>query len=58
MCGYIGKISSAAINPISIEENNKRIVCRGPDETKKFQGKFNDFFSNDDPLSFNFVFNR
>ena len=58
MCGYIGRISSAAINPISIEENNKRIVCRGPDETKKFQGKFNDFFSNDDPLSFNFVFNR
>ena len=25
---------------------------------RNFQGKFNDFFSNDDPLSFNFVFNR
>ena len=58
MCGYIGKISSAAINPLSIEENNKRIICRGPDETKKFYGKFQDLFTNDDLLNFNFTFNR
>lgn len=58
MCGYIGKISSAAINPLSIEENNKRIICRGPDETKKFYGKFQDLFINDDLLNFNFTFNR
>ncbi len=58
MCGYIGKISSASINPLSIEENNKRIICRGPDETKKFYGKFQDLFTNDDLLNFNFTFNR
>ncbi len=58
MCGYIGKISKQPINNFSLQENNERIVCRGPDETVNICNKFSEIFKNDDFLNFNFIFNR
>ena len=58
MCGFIGKISYDSINVDSIKQNNKRIECRGPDESKILSNKFNQLFSNDDLLNFSFSFNR
>ena len=40
MCGYIGKISSKPTDNLTIEDNNKRIICRGPDETIKLKINF------------------
>ena len=58
MCGYIGKISNLQINNDSLENNNKRIICRGPDETININSTFSSLFKNDDQLNFNFIFNR
>lgn len=58
MCGYIGKISSKPTNNLTIEENNKRIICRGPDETINIKNQFLNLFNNNDDLYFNFIFNR
>ena len=58
MCGYIGNISYSLINPKSIEQNNKIIECRGPDEKIILNGSFSNHFKNDDILNFAFAFNR
>ena len=58
MCGYIGKISSKPTDNLTIEDNNKRIICRGPDETIKLKNQFFNLFNNNDELYFNFIFNR
>jgi asparagine synthase (glutamine-hydrolysing) len=58
VCGFIGKISFNSINTVSIENNNKVIECRGPDEKTFHSGTFNEFFNNEDILNFAFVFNR
>mgnify|MGYP003683525747 FL=1 len=58
MCGFIGKISYNSINIESIKNNNKRIECRGPDETTFLNGAFCNLFNNKDNLNFSFGFNR
>lgn len=58
MCGFIGKISFNQIDHKSIENNNEIIECRGPDEKVFLNGKFNNFFKNEDVLNFSFAFNR
>lgn len=58
MCGFIGKISFNQIDPKSIENNNEILECRGPDEKVFLNGKFNNFFKNEDVLNFSFAFNR
>lgn len=39
MCGYLGTLSTNKINTNSFIEANKLIECRGPDQTKNFDGK-------------------
>ena len=34
MCGFIGIASKEKIRSNNLESENKRIICRGPDETK------------------------
>ena len=58
MCGFLGAISEKEIDSIKHEESNKRIICRGPDECKKLQGRFKDIFNNDDSFNLDFIFNR
>ena len=54
MCGFLGKISLDSFSDEDLFDANKRIICRGPDETKFLnqnnldQGK----------IFFSFVFNR
>ena len=54
MCGFLGKISLDSFSDEDLIDANKRIICRGPDETKFLnqnnldQGK----------IYFSFVFNR
>ena len=54
MCGFLGKISLDSFSDKDLIDANKRIICRGPDETKFLnqnnldQGK----------IFFSFVFNR
>ena len=36
MCGFIGIVSKNHINNKVLEESNENIICRGPDETKKY----------------------
>ena len=52
------KISSKPTDNLTIEDNNKRIICRGPDETIKLKNQFFNLFNNNDELYFNFIFNR
>ena len=54
MCGFLGKISLDSFSDEDLFDANKRIICRGPDETK---------FLNQNNLDqgkvfFSFVFNR
>lgn len=58
MCGYIGKLSYNVINSASLNKNNERIECRGPDEKKSKDGVFDSLFGNKDKLNFHFIFNR
>lgn len=39
MCGYLGTLSVNKINTKKFIEANKLIECRGPDQTKDFDGK-------------------
>ena len=57
MCGFIGKISYDDINHEKIIQQNKKIICRGPDEKKVLSGNFSEF--NDQMnIKYSFVFNR
>jgi len=38
MCGFIGKISLDSLSHDELEEENKYIICRGPDVTKTKEG--------------------
>lgn len=58
MCGFIGKLSYDLINSDSLNKNNERIECRGPDEKKSKGGIFDNLFGNKDNLNFLFIFNR
>jgi len=58
VCGYIGKLSYNVINSASLNKNNERIECRGPDEKKSKGGVFDNLFGNKDNLNFHFIFNR
>lgn len=51
MCGFIGVASKSSIDNDSINIENERIICRGPDETKKTIIKNTDF-------NLNLIFNR
>lgn len=54
MCGFLGKISLDYFADENLVDANKRIICRGPDETKFLNQKnldHNNFY-------FSFVFNR
>jgi asparagine synthase (glutamine-hydrolysing) len=58
VCGFIGKLSYDLINSDSLNKNNERIECRGPDEKKSKGGIFDNLFGNKDNLNFLFIFNR
>lgn len=51
MCGFIGIASKEKINSSNLKSENKRIICRGPDETKYFKEENSD-------LSLELIFNR
>ena len=51
MCGFIGIASKEKINSSNLESENKRIICRGPDETKYVKEESSD-------LSLELIFNR
>lgn len=54
MCGFLGKISSDFFADENLVTANKRIICRGPDETKYLNQKNLDQAN----VYFSFVFNR
>lgn len=51
MCGFLGKIANAEFNIKELEEPNKIILCRGPDNTQTLQFKDKNLFCS-------LVFNR
>lgn len=51
MCGYIGKVTFEKINKVRINDSNKRIICRGPDNQNFTNFKLNEF-------NCSFIFNR
>ena len=51
MCGFIGVASKSSINNDALNIENERIICRGPDETKKTIIKKTDF-------NLHLIFNR
>ena len=57
MCGFTGSISLENINSSQIENENKYVECRGPDEKIIKYGNFSEYNKN---LNFNysFIFNR
>ena len=50
MCGFIGTVTEKNIKTDILSEN-KRIICRGPDETKNFK-------THDNEIKIDFLFNR
>lgn len=58
MCGFIGVISDSNLDISKEKEKNSFLVCRGPDEYKCIQGKFSDYFKNDDDNNLVYQFNR
>ena len=57
MCGYIGQISQNEINHEKLLNQNKNIICRGPDEKQHIEGNLSEF-SNRNNLYYSFIFNR
>ena len=57
MCGFIGVISDSNLD-ISKEKEKILFWLRGPDEYKCIQGKFSDYFKNDDDNNLVYQFNR
>ena len=57
MCGFIGKISNSNINTENIVECNKKIICRGPDNTTVFESRNNQINFNS-KKHYSFIFNR
>ena len=51
MCGFIGVASKSSIDNDAVNIENERIICRGPDETKKTIIKKTDF-------NLHLIFNR
>lgn len=43
MCGFIGIVSSQSVDIESLEEANKKIICRGPDNKKIYYSQENNF---------------
>ena len=57
MCGFIGTISNSNIDLDNLIECNKKIICRGPDNTTIYNSKEHKFnFSKE--KNFSFIFNR
>lgn len=57
MCGYIGQISHGSINHEKLNQQNNKIICRGPDEKKKLSGNLSEFNHNLD-IEYSVIFNR
>lgn len=57
MCGFIGKISANEINHEHLSSHNKRITCRGPDETKIQHGSLSEYNMSSN-LNYALIFNR
>ena len=57
MCGFIGKISTSNINTENIVECNKKIICRGPDNTTVFESR-NSKINFNSKKHYSFIFNR
>lgn len=51
MCGFIGKISLDNLSHDELEEENKYIICRGPDVTKTKEGNSGNY-------KYKLIFNR
>ena len=51
MCGFLGIASTDDIEEKNLLLENKRIICRGPDETQQLESKSSD-------LNLNLIFNR
>ena len=43
MCGYIGQIAQDEINHEKLLNQNKNIICRGPDEKQHIKGNLSEF---------------
>ncbi len=57
MCGFIGKISNTNINIENLIECNKKIICRGPDNTTVFESRKSQLNFNS-RKNYSFIFNR
>jgi asparagine synthase (glutamine-hydrolysing) len=58
MCGFIGSISDNNFQLEKLIEVNKKIQCRGPDQTKLISEKSDNLFSTNISLNLELVFNR
>ena len=58
MCGFVGLITNKKNNFEYSNVDNSYLICRGPDEYKSIEGKFDDHFKNYDSNKFKFQFNR
>tara|TARA_B000000532_G_C18877109_1_gene411220 strand:+ start:1206 stop:3002 length:1797 start_codon:yes stop_codon:yes gene_type:complete len=58
VCGFVGSISNKVDNFEHNDVNNSYLICRGPDDYKSIDGKFEDYFENYDTNYFKFQFNR
>ena len=58
MCGFVGLITNKKNNFEYSNVDNSYLICRGPDDYKSIEGKFDDHFKNYDSNKFKFQFNR
>jgi len=57
VCGYIGQISQNEINHEKLLNQNKNIICRGPDEKQQKKGNLSKFNKRNN-FNYSFIFNR
>ena len=58
MCGYIGAISKNKIETDKLIQQNKFLVCRGPDKKAVLDSNINDLFGVNSNLNISAIFNR
>jgi len=58
VCGFVGLITNKKNNFEYSNVDNSYLICRGPDDYKSIEGKFDDHFKNYDSNKFKFQFNR
>ena len=58
MCGFLGKVNLSSFDYDEILENNKNLICRGPDEKIHIKGNTSEDFKTKNNIYYSFIFNR